>query len=312
MEIQKEPIVSVCMITYNHEKFIRHALDSVLMQKTNFDYEILIGDDCSTDNTVRIIEEIQNKYPNRIQLFKRKKNMGMCANSYNVMCHARGKYIANLEGDDYWTTENKLQKLYDFLENNLDCSAVGHRVEVVNEFERPLGRCIPDTKPLNRRFGKQDVLKYSVSLIHTGSWMHRNFIRNNIDKYAFMGHHHRNFGGHKLRIFLLADMGNIYIMDDIMGAYRFVNRPRAGNSISLQNNDFEWEKGMIDSYLYMQPIFGNRYDFSSCLAKSFIQLCLYKLKNKNTPPCLIRYFIKIGNKGRCMILPELGRMMLKI
>uniref|UniRef100_A0A832DJV2 Glycosyltransferase n=1 Tax=Ignavibacterium album TaxID=591197 RepID=A0A832DJV2_9BACT len=111
-------IVSICMITYNHEKYIAKAIDSVIMQKTKFDYEIVIGEDCSTDKTREIVLEYKAKYPDKIKLLLQEKNVGMMQNFIDTLKACSGKYIALLEGDDYWIDPYKLQKQVDFLEAN--------------------------------------------------------------------------------------------------------------------------------------------------------------------------------------------------
>lgn len=114
------PLASICCITYNHEKFIKQTLESFLMQKTNFDFEIVIGEDCSTDKTKDIILEYYKQFPNIINCFVGTTNIGMHANMACTIKACRGKYIAMCEGDDYWTDPNKLQKQVDFLEANPD------------------------------------------------------------------------------------------------------------------------------------------------------------------------------------------------
>lgn len=111
-------LCSVLMITYNHEKYIAQAIDSVLMQKTNFDYEIVIGEDCSTDRTREIVLEYKAKHPDKIKLLLQKKNVGMMQNFIDTLNTCTGKYIALLEGDDYWTDQYKLQKQVEILEKN--------------------------------------------------------------------------------------------------------------------------------------------------------------------------------------------------
>lgn len=120
------PKASVCITTYNHEKFISRALDSVLVQKTVFDFEILIGEDDSSDNTREIVKEYAQLYPDKIRLFLNDRRdviyidgspTGRC-NFVNNLNKAIGEYIALLDGDDYWLDEKKLQKQVDFLENN--------------------------------------------------------------------------------------------------------------------------------------------------------------------------------------------------
>lgn len=117
-------ILSVCMITYNHENFIRDAIEGVLMQKTNFPIELIIGEDCSTDKTRKIVMEHAELYPNIIRALLPEKNLGMSQNFLETLNACSGKYIALCEGDDYWTDPNKLQKQVDFLEENEKAVAV--------------------------------------------------------------------------------------------------------------------------------------------------------------------------------------------
>ena len=132
---KKSLLVSVCCITYNHEQFIREAVDSFLMQETNFSIEIIIHDDASTDNTAKMIKEYQEKYPYLIKLILQTENQyslkgfGFIS---DVFKEARGKYIALCEGDDYWTDPLKLQKQVDFLESDPNIVIVGHRVKYLN------------------------------------------------------------------------------------------------------------------------------------------------------------------------------------
>lgn len=114
--------LSVFMITYNHEKFIAQAIDSILMQKVNFNYNIVIGEDCSTDNTRKILLNYKRKHPDKIKLILRDKNVGAMQNQLETFANCKGEYMALLEGDDYWTDENKLQKQVDFLDANKDYS----------------------------------------------------------------------------------------------------------------------------------------------------------------------------------------------
>lgn len=120
-------LVSICCITYNHEKYIKQCLDGVLMQQTNFEFEVLIHDDASTDDTTVIIREFEKKYPNIVKPIYQTENQyskGINPDfTYNYP-RAKGKYIAVCEGDDYWTDPLKLQKQVDFLEENEDFGLV--------------------------------------------------------------------------------------------------------------------------------------------------------------------------------------------
>lgn len=116
--------VSVCITTYNLEKYICQTLDSILSQKTNFDFEILIGDDASSDSTSKILKDYEAKYPNKIKLVLHERNIGVNRNDYSLISVAQGEYIAWCDGDDYWIDDNKLQEQADILDKNSEYSGV--------------------------------------------------------------------------------------------------------------------------------------------------------------------------------------------
>ncbi|MHC0447282.1 glycosyltransferase family 2 protein [Flavobacterium sp. 3-218] len=121
--------VSACLITYNHEDYIVNCIEGALSQIVDFDYEIVIGEDKSTDKTLKICEEYAFKYPDKIRLIKRDTNLGMMANWIETMKSCQGKYIAICEGDDYWSDSLKLQKQVDILENNPNLMGSFHNSE---------------------------------------------------------------------------------------------------------------------------------------------------------------------------------------
>jgi glycosyltransferase involved in cell wall biosynthesis len=119
-----EPLVSVKMITYNHAPYIAQAIEGVLQQKTDFPFELVIGEDCSTDGAREIVFEYQEKYPDIIRVITSDKNVGAKKNNYRTSQACRGKYVAFCEGDDYWHHPSKLQKQVDYLENHPECGLV--------------------------------------------------------------------------------------------------------------------------------------------------------------------------------------------
>lgn len=125
-----QPLVSICMITYNHEKYIAQAIESVLMQETDFDFELVIGEDCSTDRTREVVMSYKERYPDRIHLLLPPENMGVQENFAATIQACGGKYLAFLEGDDYWTSRKKLQRQVDFLERHPASSICFHNVTV--------------------------------------------------------------------------------------------------------------------------------------------------------------------------------------
>lgn len=126
------PVVSVWIITYNHGKFIRQCLESVMQQQTDFAFEVIIGEDCSTDNTREIIQEFESQYPNVIKPVYQDKNVGAYRNAYEF-CYPKltGTFIACLEADDYWTDVHKLQKQVDALRNDEKAVACFTQVSVL-------------------------------------------------------------------------------------------------------------------------------------------------------------------------------------
>lgn len=126
--------LSVLIFTYNHADFIGETLQGVLNQKVDFSYEIIVSDDFSTDATMEIVSEFQEKHPSIIKVLKSEKN-GILKNSLRVIEHIKGEYMAHVDGDDYWTYDQKLQKQIDFLDSNLDYNAVFHDATIVHDSE---------------------------------------------------------------------------------------------------------------------------------------------------------------------------------
>ena len=120
------PLLSVCLITYKHELYIRQAIESVLSQKVNFTWEFIVAEDCSPDKTRQIVLEYKDKYPDLFRLILQETNVGPFQNVFDLLSAATGKYIAYLEGDDYWIDPLKLQKQVDVLEKNSTLAMATH------------------------------------------------------------------------------------------------------------------------------------------------------------------------------------------
>ncbi len=127
-----QPLVSVKMITYNHAPYIAQAIESVLMQKTDFPFELVIGEDCSTDETRRIVFDYAERYPETIRVITSDANVGMHQNSHRTAKACQGKYIAYCEGDDYWHHPDKLQKQVDYLEQHPEYGLVCSDYDLVD------------------------------------------------------------------------------------------------------------------------------------------------------------------------------------
>jgi len=137
--LSKNPLVSVKMITYNHEPYIAQAIEGVVKQETEYPFELIIGEDCSTDRTREIVFDYQRKYPHIIRVITSDRNVGMKKNGYRTTKACRGKYIAFCEGDDYWHHPYKLQKQVDYMETHSECELVCSDFDV---YHAPSGRII--------------------------------------------------------------------------------------------------------------------------------------------------------------------------
>lgn len=209
---QKEKIkVSIICVTYNHEKYIAQTLDSMVSQKTDFEYEILVGDDCSQDRTPDILREYAQKYP-QIVAVCREKNVGPARNFMDLARRIRGEYVAFCEGDDYWVDDEKLQIQADFLDANLDYSTCFHPVRV--EYDGVVGvesifpkvcEDTPDTATLVR-----DNFIQTNSVMYR--WRYPNGLPENYNFSAIPGDWYMHL--------LHAEIGRIKYFDRVMGVYR--------------------------------------------------------------------------------------------
>ena len=129
----KLPKVSVAMIAYNHERFVAQATESALAQRTNFDFEIILGEDCSTDGTRAIVERLAAAHRERLRLLLPEKNLGMNRNLAATIKACRGQYVALLEGDDSWIDPEKLDRQVEFLEAHPECAICFTRAQVIDE-----------------------------------------------------------------------------------------------------------------------------------------------------------------------------------
>jgi glycosyltransferase involved in cell wall biosynthesis len=160
---ERKPLVSIFCLAYNHRDYIVRALEGMLMQKTDFDFEIIIGEDNSTDGTREIVFDYANKYPDKISVITSENNVGMRANAARTREACKGKYIAFCEGDDYWTHPRKLQIQADFLESNPDFSICFHNAIILWEDKSrpPEYFCPKDQKEIS---STEDVIrKYFIA-----------------------------------------------------------------------------------------------------------------------------------------------------
>jgi glycosyltransferase involved in cell wall biosynthesis len=229
--------VSVIIITYNQRQFIEQAVSSVLMQRTNFPFEILIGDDASTDGTVEILKALQEKHPEKIRLFLRSQNLGATRNAYELAMATRGTYIAVCEGDDYWISTNKLQKQVDFLERHPSFIGCSHDYIAVDQNGTSLRRQRMHWISKKRIYTLKDF-KGNILPGQAATIVKRNIYTDHSLDCSICYKAHRQISDRTV-ILICATQGNFYHFKEKMSCYR--RYKRAGN-LTAREYSFSLEK----------------------------------------------------------------------
>ncbi len=229
-----QPFLSVMLITYNHEKYIRKALDSVLMQICDFPIEINVIDDASTDNTQEIVRKYSEQYPGIVNCYFNPVNAGHIATQLNTIRGfqtLKGRYFAILEGDDYWTDPSKLAKQVAFLEADADFVACAHQTwKVFDDNNRPPEHFLP-FKAFQRNVAEMYDLISMAGVFHLSSIVYRNVFRQSpppclYDQYSC-----------EVTINMLYGMfGKFYCFDEYMSAYRI----HSGGVFSGRTQEKHW------------------------------------------------------------------------
>ncbi|WP_426483862.1 glycosyltransferase family 2 protein [Flavobacterium sp. 2] len=211
--MSQKPKISAIMTTYGHEKFIRQAIEGILVQECEFEVELIIANDCSPDRSDEIINDILENHPNKswIKYFRHEKNLGSMSNFLFALKECKGEFIALCEGDDYWTDPLKLQKQIDFLDENPDYVACFHKIEIL----KTDGTIVKDfitNVPENHE--TLEALAEFGNYIHTPSVV----FKNNIIELPFE-FKLTPIGDYFLYI-MLAEHGKFKFIEEVMAVYR--------------------------------------------------------------------------------------------
>lgn len=240
------PLAVIEISTYNHEKYIAQAIESVIEQKTDFDFRLIICEDCSTDNTAKICTTYKSKYPDKIDLHLNQKNAGVFPNAkklHELSFNSSAKYIAMLDGDDYWTDSNKLQRQVGFLEANPDYAICFHRVYELMDNKKLKISDLNISKD-DKTYTIEDLAKRNF--IHTPSVVFRKgFIKELPEWFLKL-----NAGDYLIHM-LNAKHGKIKYFSDLMATYR---RHSSGYWTTMQDLERR-KKWVLDLELLMKENF---------------------------------------------------------
>lgn len=201
--------VSVCVVTYNQEKYIAECLDSLVSQKTDFNFEIIVGEDCSTDGTRAIVQQYVDKYPDIVKPIFHKYNVGPVENVKQVYIAAKGKYIAHMDGDDM-ALPTKLQKQFDILEENPDCAICVHNMKAIDGDSKPTVEAFKTFR--EKKYTLLDLYLINPFFIHS-SKMFVNIIEDYI--------HNLDINALDIEFHIeQAKQGNILFLNEKLGCYR--------------------------------------------------------------------------------------------
>jgi glycosyltransferase involved in cell wall biosynthesis len=275
---QSKPTVSICTITYNHEAFIEEALDSFLMQETDFAFEIVVDDDFSSDGTIDILQSYATKFPNLIKLNLRKNNVGSMLNFIENLQRANAQYIAICEGDDYWTDKHKLQLQYNAMQENSQVALSFHSAtELIDGVK---GKILADYKK-NQIFQTSKLILKDGGFCPTASLM----IKKKFVEKIPIWFYDAPVGDYFLQVLASMDGGALYI-DKNMCIYR-------KNSSNLswsaeQKKDIkrvEFFRKMLHSLIDMDKYLQHQYKKEIAFAQ---QRYINKLLKKTSLPLALR------------------------
>lgn len=298
----EKPILSVLMITYNHEKYLKKAIDSVLMQETDFRFELVIGDDASTDGTTEIVLEYAKKYPDIIKVHTRKENYGVGKNYRDLYNRISSKYIAILEGDDFWTDSHKLQFQVDYLENNLEITLHAHYASILKNNE--VEGIYPDIKEYPQgKYSVEDIVQrnflVTASVVYKNNYCKLPETFNQLTMVDWIMH------------MMYAHDGSIFLSDKNMAIYRIHD----ASVWSSKDNIYQTHKTVQSFEVFMKMMDGKIPLLQHELAKFQATLLLEDIAHKRNLTTLamrcIKYIENLSGRSEMLhhnMLPVINKL----
>lgn len=240
-----KPVISVIVTTYNHEKYISECLEGILLQKNCPEFEIVIGNDCSTDKTGEIISQYADKYPDKIVVLKRDKNLGMLQNLKDCFKNCKGEFIAICEGDDYWIDNKKLKKQYMALEKNTDA------LMCFSDFLCKKNTSFQKHQFRNKKCTAFDLITYKNPIGNFSCCMYRKKVLEIIPETYWNGKDDADF---LFNLYVLDNSSYAVCIRENLSVYRILD-----NSLSHRLNKFDQTVFMINLLYRYNELFNNKY-----------------------------------------------------
>jgi len=266
-----QPLVTVCCITYNHRSYITDALEGFLSQITNFSFEILVRDDCSTDGTSEILIEYQKKYPNILRLIRENENTySKGVKPFPVLYKlAKGDFLALCEGDDYWTDPNKLQYQYDSLLKHPQCELCIHPAQVIDIANGKQYR-LWDYGDREKIFSTDEIIECNGQFAPTSSYFFRKEVAERLPEWFYKI---APVGDFFIEVFGSVSGGCLYL-PRTMSTYRLGH---TGSWTSTENvrysvKNLQYIVDMDASLLYLDNELGHRYKKSISMRRAYLYL----------------------------------------
>lgn len=255
-----EYMVDIPMCVYNHGKFVAHAIEGVLMQKTDFKFRLIIGEDCSTDDSRTIVDRYSRMHPNIVHPIFHEKNLGASENTRILLQECHGKYLALCDGDDYWTDPFKLQKQVDFLEKNPDFMICFHNTE--EKYDEGLKESFLYCAPTQKQVSTTEDLLRDQNFIPTCSAVFRNKLISKMPEFFFQ----LGMGDWTLHI-LNSEFGKINYINEVMAVHRL-----HANGIWSQNASIKNHLYILQAYEALASHFKSNSMYSIIIKEEKVKL----------------------------------------
>lgn len=257
-----QPLVTVLITTYNQERYIGKAIDSVLAQKTDFPFEVYISEDCGTDGARAILQDYAARFPDIIRLNLREQNAGISRNWYEGLCAAKGHYVCTLEGDDWWRDDHKLQKQVDFLRTHPDYLAVSHTLLLTDDAGNTYGT-LPDDPRILGRDATMELFLAGVTYSCTACLVKNIFDPADRELYDYVTAN-RSIADFALCMLYL-DKGRVFVMNEALSAYRVAGTDQNHQNYNGTQSALKKYADFLDVVNASRRYWKGKYPFAKCL-----------------------------------------------